>query len=173
MKAVLSARSRSYRGAPRRVLYGLLALVSIGASTAIAQSGLPAVASAKAGGALVHRLDSYEEYVEKRNLRAACHDALDVLQQLGERPAPRLRAWAEERHQAVREDSHGIKFIGHDGGGFGFSSQTRWYPDARMAVVVLTNSEPLAPNAGTRGPMLADPFAPIAAGSAARASARS
>jgi hypothetical protein len=42
----------------------------------------------------------------------------------------------------VGEDSHGIKFIGHDGGGFGFSSQTRWYPDARMAVVVLTNSEP-------------------------------
>ncbi len=42
----------------------------------------------------------------------------------------------------VGEDSHGLKFIGHDGGGFGFSSQTRWYPDARMAVVVLTNSEP-------------------------------
>jgi hypothetical protein len=42
----------------------------------------------------------------------------------------------------VGEDSHGIKFIEHDGGGFGFSSQTRWYPDARMAVVVLTNSEP-------------------------------
>jgi hypothetical protein len=42
----------------------------------------------------------------------------------------------------VGEDSHGIKFIGHDGGGFGFSWQTRWYSDARMAVVVLTNSEP-------------------------------
>jgi len=42
----------------------------------------------------------------------------------------------------VGEDSHGIKFIGHDGGGFGFSSQTRWYSDARMAIVVLTNSEP-------------------------------
>jgi D-alanyl-D-alanine carboxypeptidase len=42
----------------------------------------------------------------------------------------------------VGEDSHGITFIGHDGGGFGFSSQTRWYSDARMAVVVLTNSEP-------------------------------
>ena len=42
----------------------------------------------------------------------------------------------------VGEDSHGIPFIGHDGGGFGFSSQTRWYPEARMAVVVLTNSEP-------------------------------
>jgi CubicO group peptidase (beta-lactamase class C family) len=42
----------------------------------------------------------------------------------------------------VGEDSHGIKFIGHGGGGFGFSSQTRWYPDARLAIVVLTNSEP-------------------------------
>jgi hypothetical protein len=42
----------------------------------------------------------------------------------------------------VGEDSHGIKFMGHDGGGFGLSSQTRWYPEARMAVVVLTNSEP-------------------------------
>ena len=28
----------------------------------------------------------------------------------------------------VGEDSHGLKFIGHTGGGFGFSSQTRWYP---------------------------------------------
>ncbi len=42
----------------------------------------------------------------------------------------------------VGEDSHGLRFIGHDGGGFGFSSNTRWYPDARLAVVVLTNSEP-------------------------------
>lgn len=42
----------------------------------------------------------------------------------------------------VGGDSHGSKFIGHGGGGFGFSSQTRWYPDAKLAVVVLTNSEP-------------------------------
>jgi D-alanyl-D-alanine carboxypeptidase len=42
----------------------------------------------------------------------------------------------------VGEDTHGLKYIGHDGGGFGFSSTTRWYRDARMAVVVLTNSEP-------------------------------
>ena len=48
MKPALSARSRSYEGAPRPVLYGLLALVSICASTAIAQSG----------SALVQRLDS-------------------------------------------------------------------------------------------------------------------
>src|SRR5688500_1097566 len=60
MKALLSARSRSYRGEPRPVLYALLVLVSIGAS-ATAQSGLPAVASAQAGGAPlgdVDRLDS-------------------------------------------------------------------------------------------------------------------
>ena len=38
----------------------------------------------------------------EEDLRAAGHDALDVLQQLGERPAPRLRARPEERRQAVR-----------------------------------------------------------------------
>jgi CubicO group peptidase (beta-lactamase class C family) len=42
----------------------------------------------------------------------------------------------------VAEDNNGLEFIGHDGGGFGFSSVTRWYPDAQLAVVVLTNSEP-------------------------------
>lgn len=42
----------------------------------------------------------------------------------------------------VAEDSHGLRFIGHNGGGFGFSSEARWYPDAQLAVVVLTNSEP-------------------------------
>jgi CubicO group peptidase (beta-lactamase class C family) len=42
----------------------------------------------------------------------------------------------------VGEDSRGLRYIGHGGGGFGFSSVTRWYPDAQLAVVVLTNSEP-------------------------------
>jgi D-alanyl-D-alanine carboxypeptidase len=42
----------------------------------------------------------------------------------------------------VGEDSRGLRYIGHDGGGFGFSSQTRWYRDAQLAVVLLTNSEP-------------------------------
>jgi CubicO group peptidase (beta-lactamase class C family) len=42
----------------------------------------------------------------------------------------------------VAEDGRGLKYIGHDGGGFGFSSVTRWYPAAQLAVVVLTNSEP-------------------------------
>jgi D-alanyl-D-alanine carboxypeptidase len=42
----------------------------------------------------------------------------------------------------VGEDGSGLRFIGHGGGGFGFSSVTRWYPEAQLAVVVLTNSEP-------------------------------
>ena len=42
----------------------------------------------------------------------------------------------------VAEDSRGVRFIGHDGGGFGFSSDARWYPDEKLAIVVLTNSEP-------------------------------
>jgi CubicO group peptidase (beta-lactamase class C family) len=42
----------------------------------------------------------------------------------------------------VGEDSHGLPYIGHSGGGFGFSSEARWYPAARLAIVVLTNSEP-------------------------------
>jgi CubicO group peptidase (beta-lactamase class C family) len=42
----------------------------------------------------------------------------------------------------VGEDRRGLRFIGHGGGGFGYSSVTRWYPDAQLAVVVLTNSEP-------------------------------
>jgi CubicO group peptidase (beta-lactamase class C family) len=42
----------------------------------------------------------------------------------------------------VRNDSRGLEQIGHDGGGFGFSSQAWWHPDAQLAVVILTNSEP-------------------------------
>jgi hypothetical protein len=42
----------------------------------------------------------------------------------------------------VWNDSRGLEQIGHDGGGFGFSSQAWWHPDAQLAVVVLTNSEP-------------------------------
>jgi CubicO group peptidase (beta-lactamase class C family) len=49
----------------------------------------------------------------------------------------------------VAEDSHGLRYLGHNGGGFGFSSEARWYPDARLAVVVLTNSEPDAITATT------------------------
>lgn len=51
----------------------------------------------------------------------------------------------------VAEDSHGLRYLGHGGGGFGFSSETRWYPDAQLAVVVLTNSEPDAITAAAEG----------------------
>ena len=43
---------------------------------------------------------------------------------------------------SVGEDSRGLEYIGHNGGGFGFSSEARWYPDGQVAIVVLTNSEP-------------------------------
>lgn len=43
---------------------------------------------------------------------------------------------------SVVEDSHGHRYLGHNGGGFGFSAEARWYPDAQLAVVVLTNSDP-------------------------------
>jgi hypothetical protein len=51
----------------------------------------------------------------------------------------------------VAEDSHGHRYIGHNGGGFGFSSEARWYPDAQLAVVILTNSEPDAITVATEG----------------------
>jgi hypothetical protein len=51
----------------------------------------------------------------------------------------------------VAEDSHGLRYIGHNGGGFGFSSEARWYPDAQLAVVVLTNSEPDAITVAAEG----------------------
>ena len=43
---------------------------------------------------------------------------------------------------SVGEDAYGHRYIGHNGGGFGFSSEARWYPERELAVVVLTNSEP-------------------------------
>ena len=42
----------------------------------------------------------------------------------------------------IAEDTHGHRYLGHNGGGFGFSSETRWYAGEKLAVVVLTNSEP-------------------------------
>ena len=51
----------------------------------------------------------------------------------------------------VGEDSHGLRYVGHNGGGFGYSSEARWYPDAQLAVVVLTNCEPDAITAATEG----------------------
>jgi CubicO group peptidase (beta-lactamase class C family) len=43
---------------------------------------------------------------------------------------------------SVGEDRRGQKYLGHNGGGFGYSTEARWYPAAQLAVVVLTNSEP-------------------------------
>ena len=40
------------------------------------------------------------------------------------------------------EDRRGRPFLGHDGGGFGFSAVARWYGEAGLALVALTNSEP-------------------------------
>ncbi|MBV9880762.1 MAG: serine hydrolase [Gemmatirosa sp.] len=51
----------------------------------------------------------------------------------------------------VAEDSHGLRYLGHNGGGFGFSAEARWYPDAQLAVVVLTNSEPDEVTAAAEG----------------------
>ena len=51
----------------------------------------------------------------------------------------------------VAEDSHGLRYLGHNGGGFGFSSEARWYPDAQLAIVILTNSEPDAITVATEG----------------------
>jgi CubicO group peptidase (beta-lactamase class C family) len=51
----------------------------------------------------------------------------------------------------IAEDSHGLRYVGHNGGGFGFSSETRWYPAAQLAIVVLTNSEPDAITVAAEG----------------------
>lgn len=41
---------------------------------------------------------------------------------------------------AVGTDSRGLRFIGHGGSIAGFTAEAAWYPDARMAIVVLMNS---------------------------------
>jgi CubicO group peptidase (beta-lactamase class C family) len=41
---------------------------------------------------------------------------------------------------AVGEDSRGLPYIGHGGRVSGFEADTRWYPDAQLAVVVLMNN---------------------------------
>jgi CubicO group peptidase (beta-lactamase class C family) len=64
----------------------------------------------------------------------------------------------------VAEDSHGLKYLGHSGGGFGFSAEARWYPDAQLAVVVLTNSEPDAITMTTEAIAAAVLPPPLAAG---------
>lgn len=41
---------------------------------------------------------------------------------------------------AVQKDSRGLPYIGHGGSIRGFDADTRWYPDAQLAVVVLMNN---------------------------------
>ena len=41
---------------------------------------------------------------------------------------------------AVGKDSRGLTYIGHGGTVSGFAAEAGWYPDAQLAVVVLTNS---------------------------------
>lgn len=41
---------------------------------------------------------------------------------------------------AVGKDSRGLTYIGHGGSVTGFTAEAGWYPDAGLAVVVLTNS---------------------------------
>jgi len=41
---------------------------------------------------------------------------------------------------AVQKDSRGLPYIGHGGSVSGFDADTRWYPDAQLAVVVLMNN---------------------------------
>lgn len=41
---------------------------------------------------------------------------------------------------AVQKDSRGLPYIGHGGSVTGFDADTRWYPDAQLAVVVLMNN---------------------------------
>jgi len=41
---------------------------------------------------------------------------------------------------AVQKDSRGLPYIGHGGSVTGFEADTRWYPDAQLAVVVLMNN---------------------------------
>jgi hypothetical protein len=78
MKAILSARSRSYRGAPRPVLYALLVLVSMGAS-----------ATAQSGGPLVQQLDSI-----------AGADVLENRASASSPPSPRARTRCSSRRTA-------------------------------------------------------------------------
>src|SRR5688500_3940131 len=41
---------------------------------------------------------------------------------------------------AVGKDSRGLTYIGHGGSVTGFTAEAGWYPDAKVAVVVLTNN---------------------------------
>lgn len=55
----------------------------------------------------------------------------------------------------VGEDRRGLRYIGHGGTAPGFRADATWYPDAQMAVVVLTNTSPASLSPGSVGGELA------------------
>jgi D-alanyl-D-alanine carboxypeptidase len=73
-------------------------------------------------------------------------------------------------------DARGLKEIGHNGGGFGYSSQAWWHPDSKLALVILTNSEPdktTAEAAALTTAVLGEPkAAPVYTGNASQVSGR-
>jgi CubicO group peptidase (beta-lactamase class C family) len=61
----------------------------------------------------------------------------------------------------VGEDYRGLRYIGHGGTAPGFRADATWYPDARMAVVVLMNTSPAPISPGSVGGDLAREVLPL------------
>jgi CubicO group peptidase (beta-lactamase class C family) len=60
----------------------------------------------------------------------------------------------------VGENYRGLKYLGHGGTGPGFRADATWYPDAKMAVVVLTNASPAAFDPSDLGGAIAQAILP-------------
>jgi CubicO group peptidase (beta-lactamase class C family) len=61
----------------------------------------------------------------------------------------------------VGENFRGLEFIGHGGTAPGFRADATWYPDAKMAVVVLQNTSPSTLSPGAVGGALAAQVLPL------------
>ena len=61
----------------------------------------------------------------------------------------------------VGENYRGLKIIGHGGTAPGFRADAMWYPDAKMAVVVLMNTSPTSLSPGGVGTALAENILPL------------
>jgi CubicO group peptidase (beta-lactamase class C family) len=61
----------------------------------------------------------------------------------------------------VGETYRGLEYIGHGGTAPGFRADAAWYPDARMAVVVLVNTSPTNLSPGSVGLALAERILPL------------
>ena len=61
----------------------------------------------------------------------------------------------------VGENYRGLKFIGHGGTAPGFRADAAWYPDSRLAVVVLVNTSPTNLSPGSVGGALAERILPL------------